>query len=257
MCLIDVVNVSKSFRSSLDEGKEVKAVDGLSLQIHEGELVTIFGPNGCGKTTFLGLLAGVLHADSGAIRWNLKEGDALQVGYVFQNYGDTLLPWRTVEGNLAFPLEVRRLDAQEIKKRVGKRLEMFRLSEHAEKYIYELSGGLKQLVAIARATVYDPQLLLLDEPFSALDYSLSRLMWRQFREFWSDLNVTTVFVSHNVDEALFLGDKVCVLTPRPTRLAAEIPIPFGPTRSLDLLKDETFFAVRAKVLSAFENGRPE
>jgi len=255
MCLIDVVNVSKSFSSSLDEGKEIKAVEGLSLQIHQGELVTIFGPNGCGKTTFLGLLAGIIHADSGDIRWNLPKGESLQVGYVFQNYGDTLLPWRTVEGNLAFPLEVRRFNAQEIKKRVGKRLEMFHLSEHANKYIYELSGGLKQLVSIARATVYDPQLLLLDEPFSALDYSLSRMMWRQFREFWSDLNVTTVFVSHNVDEAVFLGDKVCVLTPRPTKLADEITVPFGSNRSLDLLKEESFFSVRAKVLNAFENGR--
>jgi NitT/TauT family transport system ATP-binding protein len=118
-----------------------------------------------------------------------------------------------------------------------------------------LSGGLKQLVAIARATVYDPKLLILDEPFSALDYSLSRMLWIRFREFWANQNVTTIFVSHNIDEAVFLGDRVVVLSARPAKVVADIPVPFGQERSLSLLASPEFFSTRNQILQAFEEGR--
>jgi NitT/TauT family transport system ATP-binding protein len=134
-------------------------------------------------------------------------------------------------------------------------MDQFRLAEHADKYVYELSGGLKQLVAIARATVYDPELLILDEPFSALDYSLSRMLWLRFREFWANQHVTTVFVSHNVDEAVFLGDRVIVLSSRPARVVADVEVPFGADRSLQLLSSTDFFSTRNQVLDAFERGR--
>ena len=111
------------------------------------------------------------------------------------------------------------------------------------------------MVSIARATVYDPRLLILDEPFSALDYSLSRMFWLRFREFWTRQQVTTVFVSHNVDEAVFLGDRVCVLSARPAHLVADIHVPFGRERALSLLSSQEFFAVRSQVLAAFVEGR--
>ena len=139
--------------------------------------------------------------------------------------------------------------------KVKRKLDQFHLAEHADKFVYQLSGGLKQLVSICRATVYDPRLLLLDEPFSALDYSLSRMLWLRFREFWTDQKVTTVFVSHNVDEAVFLGDRVCVLSARPAQVVAEVVVPFGRERPLSLLSSPEFFTVRSKVLDAFEQGR--
>ena len=222
-----------------------------TLHLEAGELVTIFGPNGCGKTTLLNILAGLLRPDSGAA----IIPDLMSIGYVFQNYADTLLPWRTVRGNIAFPLEIRHLSTQEQTRRVNRRLEQFRLTDDADKYVYELSGGLKQLVAIARATVYDPQLLLLDEPFSALDYSRSRMFWLRFREFWTDQKVTTIFVSHNIDEAVFLGDRVCVLSDRPARVVAEVPVTFGSERLLSLLSSPKFFSVRNQVLEAFDKGK--
>jgi NitT/TauT family transport system ATP-binding protein len=160
-----------------------------------------------------------------------------------------------VRDNLAFPLEIRKMPRQEQEERISRRLEQFQLSEHAHKYVYQLSGGLKQLVSIARATVYDPQLLILDEPFSALDYSLCRMLWLRFREFWAHQNVTSVFVSHNVDEAVFLGDRVIVLSSRPARVVADVDIPLGQERSLSLLSSAEFFALRNRVLAAFERGK--
>jgi len=255
MLLVDVKETSKSFRSTTSEGEDLLVVDKFSLKLVEGELVTIFGPNGCGKTTILNILAGTLKSDSGEILWNTENRNTMPVGYVFQNYSDTLFPWRTVRANIAFPLEIREYKKEKRIEQIDKRMEQFGLIEHADKYIYELSGGLKQLVAIARATVYDPHLLLLDEPFSALDYSISRMLWVRFRDFWTDLKVTTVFVSHNVDEALFIGDRVCVLSPRPTKVISEIEVPFGKSRSLDLLSSQEFFTLRTKVLDAFEKGK--
>lgn len=253
--LLEARSISKSFGGNTSGGPLVEVVSQFSLRLEPGKLVTMFGPNGCGKTTILNILAGILQPDAGEVIRNTPEEESLPVGYVFQNHTDSLLPWRTVHDNIAFPLEIRRLSAQEQDARVHKRMEQFRLAEHAEKYIYELSGGLKQLVAIARATAYDPKLLILDEPFSALDYSLSRTLWIRFREFWANHNVTTIFVSHNVDEAVFLGDRVIVLSPRPAKVVADLEVPFGQERSLSLLASTEFFTIRRQVLEAFEEGR--
>lgn len=252
MPVIELAAISKAFPTS---SQPLEVVRNFSMSLYDGELVTFFGPNGCGKTTVLNMLAGPTTADSGSIERHFRPSDPLTVGYVFQNYADTLLPWRTVRNNIELPLEFRHMSEREKQKRVQRHLEQFQLAEHASKYIYELSGGLKQLVAIARATVYEPRLLLLDEPFSALDYSLSRMLWLRFREFWTEHRVTTVFVSHNVDEAVFLGDRVLVLSTRPTRVVADIAVPFGSDRPLSVLTSETFFSVRTRVLKAFEEGR--
>jgi NitT/TauT family transport system ATP-binding protein len=200
------------------------------------------------------MLAGFLQPDSGTISLNNGDLQCPSIGYVFQNYADTLLPWRTLRSNVLFPLELRRLRASERRRRVDDRLALFGLAEHAHKYIYELSGGLKQLAAIAQATIYDPSLLLLDEPFSALDYSRSRVLWKRFRELWQQLRVSTVFVSHNVDEAIYLGDDVYVLSSRPTRVVERFRVPFGPNRELSILHSEDFMQLRSQVLCAFESG---
>lgn len=255
--LIKAESISKSFASPSPGAAPLQVVNNFSLSLGEGELLTVFGPNGCGKTTILNILAGLVEPDSGSLVRNSGDLDKLAIGYVFQNYADTLLPWRSVRGNLRFPLELRNFARSDCEARVVKWLEQFRLIEHADKYIYELSGGLKQLVAIARATVYGPRLLLLDEPFSSLDYSLSRMLWLRFREFWTDQQVTTIFVSHNVDEAVFLGDRVCVLSKRPGQVVADISIPFGRERALDLVSSRDFFKVRTQVLDAFEQGRQQ
>lgn len=253
--MIEVVAITKRVGSNGSNRRGLPVLDGLSLVVRPGELVTIFGPNGCGKSTLLNILAGTVAPDSGRIVVQEPRNTGRAVGYVFQNYGDTLLPWRTVRGNVSFPLELRKLEASAIAVAVERCLERFHLLEHADKYVYELSGGLKQLVSIARATVYKPQLLLLDEPFSALDYSISRSLWVQFREFWMQEKVSTVFVSHNVDEAVFLGNRVYVLSPRPAKVVEEVIVPFGPERTLDILSSSAFFSARSSVLKAFGHTR--
>ena len=253
--LLQARAVSKAFPSSTP-GPSLQVVRDFNIDLKEGELITVFGPNGCGKTTVLNILAGLIEPDFGALKWNVSTaGGGLAVGYVFQAYSDTLLPWRRVRANVALPLELRKVPKADRAARVTERFAQLHLSEHADKFIYQLSGGLRQLVAIAQATVYKPRLLLLDEPTSALDYSLSRAFWHQFREFWAGQGVTTIFVSHNVDEAVFLGDRVCVLSARPAQVVALIPVPFGRERPLSLLSSAEFFTVRTRVLEAFERGR--
>lgn len=253
--LVETRAVSKSFQSTGVAPASVEVVRDISIHVNEGELVTVFGPNGCGKTTILNMLAGLTNPDVGEIRLTNGVIQPLAVGYVFQNYGDVLLPWRTVRGNLSFPLEIRGVSDEVRRERVQARLGQLNLSHHADKYVYQLSGGLKQLVAVAQATIYEPRLLLLDEPFSALDYSVSRDLWLRFRHFWADDKVSTLFVSHNVDEAVFLGDRIYVLSARPGRVVADITIPFGTERPISLLTSPEFFAVRKEVLDAFEDGR--
>lgn len=252
--LVSIRQISKAFYpTDKPVGEKVQVWDGFSLDIQKGELITFFGPNGAGKSTLLNLIAGIETADSGSIDIALN-GKDWNVGYVFQNYTDSLLPWRTVWQNVAFPLEVRNLPKSVCKAKAMAWLAEFKLTEHAHKYIYQLSGGQKQLVALARATVYEPDILLLDEPFSALDYSVSRSLWQIFRTFWQQRKVTTVFISHDIDEALFLGNKVYVLSGRPAQIVAAIDLPFSDNRTTDLLRSEVFFEYRKRVIGAFEEG---
>lgn len=252
--LLQVNSLSKSLPSQRPGGDSLSVVADFSLAVNEGELVTLFGPNGSGKTTILNLLSGLISPDKGDIVWHEGGTRSIAVGYVFQDYHDTLLPWCNVEANVAFPLQIRGDTWQNIKDQTHRVLDQLHLLEHAHKYIYELSGGLKQLVSIARSTVYKPRLLLLDEPFSALDYSTARTMWLKFRDFCSDAGVTAIFVSHNVDEAVFLGDRVAVVSSRPARVVADIHVPFGSKRTTDLLERQDFFEIRSKVLRAFQDG---
>jgi NitT/TauT family transport system ATP-binding protein len=220
----------------------------LDIRIAEGEFVTLFGPNGSGKTTLLNLIAGLDHADAGTVERSASEND---LGYVFQSYAETLLPWRTIRDNVALPLRARGIHAGERVARADAEMRRFGILDHADRYPYELSGGLRQLVAIARSTIYHPALLLLDEPFSALDYANARHAWQRFRSMWAERPVTTICVSHNLDEAIFLGDRVCVLGARPGRIVARHSIPLGRDRDVAVLSDPRFQDLRAAVLETF------
>lgn len=251
--MIELAHLSKSFRS--DTGDQL-VLHNLDLKIGTGEIVTIFGPNGCGKSTLLNILAGLNEPDKDSIVNFAGRSDDFSVGYVFQNFADTLLPWLNVRDNVALPLEIRRRPSDEIDEKVESRLRQFGLERLGERFTYELSGGQKQLVAIARAMVYEPDLLILDEPFSQLDFSVARGIWMQLWELWRSEPVTTLCVSHNVDEAVFLGERVCVLSARPGRVIDDVSVPLGHHRSLSLLTSREFLLVRNRVLEAFAQGAP-
>jgi len=252
MAMIEVENLSKEFSQPKNEIKTLKVLDNISFQVKDGEFIAIFGPNGCGKTTLLNILSGIEKSTSGRALINQKNPTKSKVGFVFQNYNESMLPWRTVSGNIELALEIQGINEKEKNQIVGKLLKKVGLFEHKDKYFYELSGGMKQLTAICRAFAYNPELLLMDEPFSSLDYSTSRRMELELLDIWKETKKTTLFVSHDIDEAIFLADKVIVLSQRPAKIKGVVEVKLPRPRKLDILSSKDFFDIRNKILRLFE-----
>ncbi|MBL7160577.1 MAG: ABC transporter ATP-binding protein [Candidatus Aenigmarchaeota archaeon] len=256
MPMIQIEKLSKVFLQEKEKKEKapVKVLNNVSMNIEKGEFVTFFGPNGCGKSTFLHLISGLHQPTAGKIGVNNKTVEEAKVGFVFQDYSGSIFPWRTVSGNVEFGLEVQGVPKEKRRKMAREFMGKLNLTEHSNKYPYQLSGGLKQLTAIARALVYDPDIFVLDEPFSALDYQTTRRMWLELLRVWKDLEKTTLFVSHFVDEAVFLADRVVVFSKSPARIMGEVLVDLGRPRKLEMLQSRKFFALRNRVLKLFEEG---
>lgn len=252
MAIIKVQNISREFFQSNNKIKNLKVLDNLSFEVKEGEFISFFGPNGCGKTTFLNILAGIEKPTSGKVSINDKSPNLSKVGFVFQNYNESMLPWRTIVGNIELALEIQGIKNKEKYRIVEHLLKNVGLFEHKDKYFYELSGGMKQLTAICRAFAYNPDLLLMDEPFSSLDYSTSRKMGLELLNIWKETKRTILFVSHDVDEAIFLADRVIVLSKRPAKIRGIVEVGLPRPRKLSMLSSEQFFKIRNKILRLFE-----
>lgn len=214
----------------------VQALHGLDLEIGRGQFVSIVGPSGCGKSTFLRLVAGLDEPTSGELR--VEGHDPLGLAFVFQDA--TLLPWRSVAHNITLPLELRREAAAE---RVAQTLELVGLTDFAAAYPAQLSGGMRMRVSIARALVTRPQILLLDEPFGALDEITRQRLNEELLRLWQEDHWTSLFVTHNVSEAVFLSQRVLVMSARPGRILADIPIPFPYPRSAYLRSAPEFIRI--------------
>jgi NitT/TauT family transport system ATP-binding protein len=216
---IEIKNLTKKFsRNKTGAEGEVTALDNISLKIDSGEFVSVFGPNGSGKTTMLMCVSGVIKPSSGSILINGLAPKNTMTGFVFQNYREALLPWRTCLSNIAFPLEI-----AGVKKRT--RLDTARqmvndldLNIDLDSYPYQQSGGQQQLVAIARALVSNPDVLVMDEPLSALDVKTRVRMRRIIENIWLKTKITTLHVSHDEDEAIFLSDRIVILSDRPGKI---------------------------------------
>lgn len=207
------------------------AVDDVSLDIAPGEFFMIVGPSGCGKTTLLRMLAGLETITSGAIEIEVAPGsERPQNSMVFQ--GDSIFPWMTVWQNAAYGLRMRKVPAKTIKDVVGHYLDRTGLTRFAHYYPHQLSGGMRQRVAIARAFSNDPQILLMDEPFSALDAQNKLLLQEELLHIWEEHKKTVVFITHSVDEAVMLGDRVMVMTAQPGRIKLFVPVPLERPRNL-------------------------
>ncbi len=210
---------------------QLVAIDGVSLDIGRGEFFMIVGPSGCGKTTLLRILAGLETASSGAIEIDTPAGaDRPENAMVFQ--GESIFPWMTVWNNAAYGLRMRNAPAAVIKERVGHYLDRTGLTRFADYYPHQLSGGMKQRVSIARAFANDPEILLMDEPFSALDAQNKLLLQEELLRIWDEQTKTVVFITHSVDEAVYLGDRIMVMTAQPGRVKGFVRVPLPRPRAI-------------------------
>jgi len=227
---IAVRGVSKVFRRG---DTEVRALDQADLEVADGEFVAVLGPSGCGKSTLMRLVAGLVPATTGtiAIAGTKVEGPHIDLGIVFQ--AATLLDWRTVLGNVLLQLELRGLDPRAYEARAVALLDAVGLGDFSGAFPRELSGGMKQRAAIVRALVHDPKILLMDEPFGALDALTREQMRIDLEELWLASRKTVMFITHSIDEAVLLADRVLVMSPRPGRIERIIPIDLPRPRGLD------------------------
>ena len=225
----------------------VAALADISLDIAPGEFVTIVGPSGCGKTTLLRIMAGLLRPTSGTVRLLGRPvtGPSRNVGVVFQD--PVLLPWRTVLDNVMLPVQVLRLDRRSYHSRALDLLGLVGLAGFESKYPHELSGGMRQRVSLARALVHDPALLLMDEPFGALDAMTREAMNLELQRIWQESGKTVAFITHSIAEAVFLGDRVVVMSPRPGRVADVVTVSLGRPRDLDLMASDVFGVYARKI----------
>ncbi|MRG76998.1 MAG: ATP-binding cassette domain-containing protein [ANME-2 cluster archaeon] len=220
--MLSIKNLNKTYHT--EEGDEVVALSDINLDVADKEFVCFIGPSGCGKTTLLRITAGLEKPDSGTLTVNNEpiKGPGPDRGMVFQEY--SLFPWRTVLKNITFSLELKKIPKSEREKIARDFLEVVGLSKFADSYPHELSGGMKQRVAIARALVNDPDVLLMDEPFGAVDAQTRNRLQHELLNIWEKKKKTVLFITHSVDEAVFLADKVVVFTARPGRIKEVINI---------------------------------
>lgn len=241
-------HVSKTFSGS--GGREVKALDDVSLEINEGEIVALIGPSGCGKSTLLRLIAELDRDYVGKVSWAEPLQSGRDIGYVFQS--PALLPWRTVSRNVALGLEGLQLPRDQIRERVADLLQMVGLQDFADAYPSQLSGGMQQRVAIVRALAYDPKILLMDEPFGALDAITRDRLQDDLLEIWARTHKTIVFVTHSVEEAAYLADSVIVMSPRPGRIKSKHTVPLPRERESSMRTLPEFAAFAGKLRSELE-----
>lgn len=234
--MLCVENVSKKIDN-------IEILADINLQVKTGEFIAIFGPNGSGKTTLLNIIANMDTEYSGNVLVNDKRASEAKSGFVFQNFHESLFPWLTIEQNV----ELNSSSAAN-----GQQwLDKLDLTQFKNRYPYQLSGGQKQLACIARAYAFEPDVLLFDEPFSALDYTNTAKMEEQVQKLWMETKKTTIFVSHDPEEAVFLADRVIILSQKPGRIKQEIKINLPRPRNAKTRLSKKFFEYRNKVVKAF------
>ncbi|MTH96992.1 ABC transporter ATP-binding protein [Roseibium sp. RKSG952] len=251
--VIDIDKLSLTFQTN--DGP-VHALSGIDLKIDQGDFVSFIGPSGCGKTTLLRVVADLERPTAGSITVNGVSPEQARLnrayGYVFQ--AAALYPWRSIARNIALPLEIMGLTKAEQARRITKNLELVNLSGFEKKFPWQLSGGMQQRASIARALAVEPDLLLMDEPFGALDEIVRDHLNEQLLELWAKTSKTVVFVTHSIPEAVFLSTKIVVLCPRPGRIYDVIESDLPRERSLDIRETPEFLTIAHRVREGLKAG---
>lgn len=225
-------------------------MENISFSIIKGSFVSIFGKNAAGKTTLLNIISGLDIQTSGELSC-VEDLNKIKVSYIFQNYAESLFPWKNVFENISLPLKLRGISKKECMVKVLNQFEKYKIELDLKKYPYQLSGGQKQITAILRALIVEPDLLLLDEPSSALDFSKKLYLHSILLEIWEQTHTTIIFISHDLDEAIYLADKVILLGGNPTTVILEQEINIERPRYLKLLASEKFNTIKSKLINNF------
>ncbi|MCU0550198.1 MAG: ABC transporter ATP-binding protein [Leptolyngbya sp. Prado105] len=244
---LEVLALSKSF---MQPSGAISVLEDIHFQLFPREFVCLVGASGCGKSTLLNIVAGLTAPSSGSVLVDGREvtGPGSDRGMVFQNY--TLYPWLTVAQNIAFGLQLRKLPKSEQRDRVNYYLDVVGLTQFAQSYPKQLSGGMKQRVAIARALANEPAVLLMDEPFGALDAQTKEQMQQFLLELWEQTHVTVLMITHDVEEAIFLSQRMYVMSARPGRIKLEVPVDLPEHRTLEVKLSAEFVGIKRQILQA-------
>tara|TARA_R110001583_G_scaffold72724_1_gene203248 strand:+ start:3248 stop:4063 length:816 start_codon:yes stop_codon:yes gene_type:complete len=244
-------DINKNYQSR--DGLNVSALSNINFEVFKKEFVTVVGPSGCGKSTLLKILAGIVNASSGRIEINgmPQKGPSSEIGVVFQN--PVLLPWRTILNNVLIPAEIQKRDIKESRKKAYELLDMVGLKGFETKYPKELSGGMQQRVGIARALINDPSILLMDEPFGALDAMTRELMNMELLRLKKRIGATIMLVTHSIPEAIFLGDRVIIMSPRPGCVEEIMDIDLPYEKELSIINSEHFGVYDRHIRNAFNS----
>jgi NitT/TauT family transport system ATP-binding protein len=242
--LLTIRKLRKSFEGAV-------VYDDFEVDFPLGKFTSIFGPNGCGKSTLINMVSGLMPMDRGEVLFDGRTIHSTRTSYVFQNYREALFPWLRAIDNIHYPLEVMGIARAERSRRVEKLLADFEVRIDLNAFPYTLSGGQQQTVSILRALVTDPEVLFLDEPFSALDYEMTQFMREQLQKIFMKTKTTMLLVSHDLDEAIQLADKVVLLTRRPTKVAEMVDVDLPWPRDLDVTTGERFMALKRHCLERF------
>jgi NitT/TauT family transport system ATP-binding protein len=243
-----IKNLEKSFNCK-------QVFDKLSLQIKKGKITAFIGPNGCGKTTLFNVLAGLIKSDGGDLK--ISSFNKFKFSYAFQNYRETLLPWRTNRGNLIFPLQIQKFSGEKIEQRLNEIMKFACFDLNLKRYPYELSGGQQQILAFLRILITKPEVLLLDEPFSALDYDNSLKMLDSLQEYYMQSKATSLIITHNIEEALYIADEVVVFSDSPSKVLGIVENKLPRPRNLETIKSEEFHKIKSEVLELFKQARQD
>lgn len=226
--------------------------ENFDLDIPKGKIVSVFGPNGCGKSTLINMIAGLIPVDAGEILFDGKSLKDTTIGYVFQNYREAMFPWMRTIDNIAYPLKLMGQSKAEVDRRMQELVASFDVKFDLRRYPYELSGGQQQTASIMRALAPKPEVLFLDEPFSALDYEMTLFIREKLQEVFMQTGTTMLLVSHDLEEAVYLADQVLLLTKRPTKVAEILHYEDPRPRTVETLSQASFVATKKRSLEIFQ-----